>query len=68
MLARFQQLRRARTRRIQRSSWVTNSLLHLRAGPAIAARDAKVAAVPDDFAWIHSYDVQQELDAGTVQA
>jgi salicylate hydroxylase len=68
VLARFQQLRRARTRRIQRSSWVTNSLLHLRAGPAIAARDAKVATVPDDFAWIHSYDVQQALAAGSMQA
>jgi salicylate hydroxylase len=61
VLARFQHLRRARTRRIQRSSWVTNTLLHLRAGPAIAARDAKVATVPDDFGWIHSYDVQQAL-------
>jgi salicylate hydroxylase len=68
VLARFQQLRRARTRRIQRSSWVTNSLLHLRAGPAIAARDAKVATVLDDFAWIHSYDVQQALAAGSMQA
>jgi len=68
VLARFQQLRRARTRRIQRSSWVTNSLLHLRAGPAIAARDAKVATVPGDFAWIHSYDVQQALAAGSMQA
>jgi len=68
VLARFQHLRRARTRRIQRSSWVTNSLLHLGAGPAVAARDAKVARFPDDFGWIHSYDVQQALAAGTVQA
>jgi salicylate hydroxylase len=67
VLARFQQLRRARTRRIQRSSWVTNALLHLRAGPTLAARDAKVARVPDDFAWIHSYDVQQALAADAVQ-
>ena len=67
VLARFQHLRRARTRKIQRSSWVTNTLLHLRAGPAIAARDAKVATVPDDFAWIHSYDVQQALAADAVQ-
>ena len=47
---------------------MTNSLLHLRAGPAIAARDAKVATVPDDFAWINSYDVQQALAAGSMQA
>jgi salicylate hydroxylase len=68
VLARFQQLRRARTRKIQRSAWVTNALLHLGAGPAVAARDAKVARFPDDFGWIHSYDVQQALAAEAVQA
>jgi salicylate hydroxylase len=68
VFARFQRLRRARTRRIQRSSWVTNTLLHLAAGPAVAARDARVARFPDDFGWIHSYDVQQALAAATVTA
>jgi salicylate hydroxylase len=63
VLARFQALRRARTRKIQRSSWVTNALLHLRDGPAVRARNEKVARVPDDFAWIHEYDVQQALRA-----
>ena len=64
---RYQQLRRARTRKIQRSSWVTNALLHLRAGPAVAARDSKVARVPDEFGWIHSYDVSRALADAAVQ-
>ena len=64
-LEHFQSLRRARTRKIQRSSWVTNKLLHLREGPAIQLRDERMARVPDEFAWIHEYDVQQALhDAG----
>jgi hypothetical protein len=40
---------------------VTSNLLHLPAGPAVLARDEKVARVPEDFAWIH--DVQQALRA-----
>jgi salicylate hydroxylase len=62
-LARYQGMRRARTRKIQRSSWVTNGLLHLVDGPAIQTRDEKVATVPQDFAWIHAYDVQEALRA-----
>jgi salicylate hydroxylase len=61
--SRYQVLRRARTRKIQRSSQVTSALLHLPDGPTARARDAKVAAVPQDFGWIHSYDVQQALAA-----
>ena len=59
--SRFQTLRRTRTRKIQRSSRVTSSLLHLPDGPTAEARNAKVARVADDFGWIHEYDVQQEL-------
>jgi salicylate hydroxylase len=59
--SRFQVMRRARTRKIQRSSRVTSSLLHLADGPAAAARDRKVARFPEDFGWIHEYDVQQAL-------
>lgn len=67
--ARYQALRRARTRTIQRSSRVTSSLLHLPDGPAARARNAKVARVPQDFGWIHDYDVQQALQAsGTAPA
>ena len=38
LLSRYQSLRRARTRKIQRSSWVTNHLLHLLPGPAVQKR------------------------------
>src|SRR5207248_1124533 len=63
VLSRYQAVRRARTRKIQRSSWVTNTLLHLRTGPAIRARDERMRRVPEDFAWIHEYDVQNALRA-----
>ncbi|MGY1761560.1 FAD-dependent monooxygenase [Geodermatophilus sp. SYSU D00779] len=63
VFSRYQTLRRARTRAIQRSSWVTNSLLHLPDGPVARMRDAKVARFPEDFGWIHEYDVQQALRA-----
>jgi salicylate hydroxylase len=63
VFSRYRTLRRARTRAIQRSSWVTNSLLHLPEGPAARMRDAKMARFPEDFGWIHGYDVQQALQA-----
>lgn len=63
VFSRYQTLRRARTRAIQRSSWVTNSLLHLPEGPAARMRNAKMARFPEDFGWIHQYDVQQALQA-----
>ena len=56
VLARFQALRRARTRKIQRSSWVTNYLLHLPDGPALADRDRRLSRFPEDFGWIHEFD------------
>jgi hypothetical protein len=42
-------MRRARTRKIQRSSFVTSGLLHLPDGPAVRARDEKVTRVAEDF-------------------
>ena len=66
--SRYQGMRRARTRKIQRSSWVTSSLLHLPDGPAAQARNQKMAAVPRDFGWIHEYDVQQALEASGAAA
>jgi len=59
MMARYQGLRRARTRKIQRSSWATNGVLHLPDGPDLAARDRKMARFPQDFAWIHEFDALQ---------
>lgn len=59
--SRYQVLRRSRTRAIQRSSWVTSSVLHLPDGPMAQARNNKLAGLPDDFGWIHGYDIQHEL-------
>ena len=66
VLARYQALRRARTRTIQRSAWVTSALLHLVDGPAARARDEKVGRFPQDFGWIHDYDVQMALGSAAI--
>ncbi len=68
MLGQYQALRRARTRKIQRSSWATNAILHLPDGPALPARDAKVARFPEDFAWIHEFDALQSARGPTQPA
>lgn len=59
MLVRYQALRRARTRKIQRSSRATNDLLHLPDGPALTGRDRRVSRFPEDFGWIHAFDAVQ---------
>jgi salicylate hydroxylase len=62
VLARYQRLRRTRTRQIQRSSWATNALLHLRDDhPDLSWRDAKMASFSDEFAWIHAFDAEQAV-------
>ena len=62
VLARYQLLRRARTRQIHLSSWATNALLHLPDDhPDVSWRDAKVARFSDDFAWIHAFDAEQAV-------
>ena len=61
VLGRYQALRRARTRKIQRSSRVTNDLLHLPDGPALACRDRRVSRFPEDFGWIHEFDALQAV-------
>jgi salicylate hydroxylase len=66
--ARYQALRRARTRKIQRSAWVTSSLLHLPDGPAAQARNQKMGTVPENFGWIHEYDVQRALQTSRATA
>jgi salicylate hydroxylase len=54
--ARFEELRRLRTRRIQRSSWAANTAFHLSAGAASRLRDDRLSRFPNDFGWIHEYD------------
>src|SRR5262249_36265646 len=67
-LDRYQLLRRARTRKIQRSSWVTNHALHLRDGAALVDRDARVQRFPEDFGWIHDFDAIKSIDASRAVA
>jgi len=56
IVGRYQALRRARTRKIQRSARVTNDLLHLPDGPALVERDRRMSRIPEDFGWIHEFD------------
>ncbi|HWD03284.1 MAG TPA: FAD-dependent monooxygenase [Amycolatopsis sp.] len=57
----YERLRRSRTRQVQRSSWVTSSLLHLPDGDVAANRDRRLLALVDDFSWIHAYDHHELL-------
>jgi salicylate hydroxylase len=56
VVRRYELLRRARTRKIQRSSIATSDLLHLPDGAALVERNRKVSRVPEDFGWIHEFD------------
>jgi salicylate hydroxylase len=60
VLARYQALRRRRTRIIQRSSWDTNRALHLpgAASSALRARAERFAKFPQQFGWIHAFDAR----------
>jgi salicylate hydroxylase len=61
LLRRYQVLRRARTRKIQRSSWVTNDLLHLPDGSALVQRARKLSKFPENFGWIHEFDALRSV-------
>lgn len=51
-----ERLRKRRTRIIQRSSWATNTALHLPDNASLAVRNARLARFPQQFGWIHDYD------------
>lgn len=57
--ARYQRLRRPRTRMVQRSSLVTSGLLHLPDGDEAAARDARLAGLDPWLTWIHGVDARE---------
>lgn len=57
---RYQRLRRARTRSIQRSSLVTSELLHLPDGPETDARNAGLAGLDPWLTWIHGVDARAD--------
>jgi salicylate hydroxylase len=53
---RYERLRRARTRAVQRASWDTSTALHLPDGPAALARDEHLRGLDGWLGWIHGYD------------
>jgi salicylate hydroxylase len=55
-LRRYELRRRARTRQVQLMSRAASGALHLPDGPAARRRDAALARLVDDLAWIHGYD------------
>jgi len=55
-LGRYAARRRVRTRQVQLMSWAASAALHLPDGPAARRRDAGLARLTDDLAWIHRYD------------
>lgn len=57
---RYQRLRRARTRSIQRSSLVTSELLHLPDGPETDARNAGLAGLDPWLTRIHGVDARAD--------
>jgi salicylate hydroxylase len=56
----YESLRKGRTRKIQRASWVGNHALHVPDGPERERRNGRVAKFPEDFAWIHAFDALEE--------
>lgn len=57
-LARYERLRKPRTRAVQRSSWVASDLLHVPDGPAADERDQALANIPATLRWIHGHDAE----------
>jgi salicylate hydroxylase len=56
VFAHYAGLRKTRTRLIQRSSWATNTALHLADDGALERRNSALARFPERFGWIHSFD------------
>jgi salicylate hydroxylase len=56
----YESLRKPRTRKIQRASWMGNHALHVPEGPEWEQRNAKVAKFAEEFAWIHEFDALEE--------
>ena len=66
VFAAYERLRKARTRAIQRSSWATNTALHLGDDAALERRSSVLASFPERFGWIHSFDALQSASAPAV--
>jgi|SRR6185312_6566594 len=52
----YESLRKPRTRRVQKYSWLANKALHLADGPAAEHRDLRLRSLPKAIRWIHEHD------------
>ncbi|GAB3302027.1 FAD-dependent monooxygenase [Parasphingorhabdus pacifica] len=62
-LERYERLRRARTRAVQRSSWVASDLLHLPDGPDADERNRALGTISTTLQWIHAHDAEAAASA-----
>jgi salicylate hydroxylase len=66
-LHRYEVSRRARTRQVQRASWVNSEILHHPDGPDAESRDQKLSTLPEYLEWIHGYEVSDLVTGGGPQ-
>ena len=57
-LSAFENLRKPRTRRVQKYSSKANRPLHLSDGPAANQRDLRLRSLPKAIRWIHEHDAE----------
>lgn len=55
----YYELRKPRATDVQKTSWMTNKLLHLPEGPDITVRDEIFRSLETNLKWMHEYDVQE---------
>jgi salicylate hydroxylase len=54
----YENVRKPRTRRVQKYSWKANRPLHLFDGLAANQRDLRLHSLPRAIRWIHEHDAQ----------
>lgn len=64
----YERLRRPRTRLLQAGSRKNAGCFQLPDGPEAEARNARLAGLPDDLAWIHGHDPLDPLRPATAPA
>jgi salicylate hydroxylase len=60
-LRRYEQIRRPRTRQIQLGSRANVACYQVPDGQPAVERNARLVALPDNVAWIHAYDAENEV-------
>jgi salicylate hydroxylase len=65
---RYEALRMRRTRRVQWYSRFAGKAVHVPDGPEAERRNAGLSTTAEDIAWIHEYDVEEDLAAAGVRS